>query len=142
MLRLILPKMNKEQVDLRLESFPIPTGPTTRAILSWLDALGILTPGASPEAIVFPDIDPRLDTVRGPFLTVERASELLRKHVFIPAGIPGGSDLTLRGIRSSASTDAAAAGVDTTSRLAQGGSSFYRVQRLPWIAVSQPSHSQ
>ena len=120
-LRLLLPKREKGKVDMRRDSFPIPTGPATRALLALLGALGLLADDAQADAIVFPDIDPRRDRIRGPAMSVERATDLLRRHVFIPAGLPAGGRLTLRSIRSGASTDAAARGVSTLDRLAQGG---------------------
>lgn len=106
---------------MRLDSYPIPTGPATRALLSLLDALEELTGDTSADAVVFPDICPVTGTLRGPVLSVARARDLLRRYVFVPAGLPCGKRLTLRGIRSGASTDAAASGVSTTDRLAQGG---------------------
>jgi hypothetical protein len=109
------------QADLRDESFPIPTGPATRAILSLLDTLDAVSTDASPDTILFPDICPQSDTIRGAAMSVERANYLLRRFVFVPAGILGGERLTLRSIRSGASTDAAASGVATEDRLAQGG---------------------
>lgn len=120
-LRLLLPKRRKDRVDMRLDSFPIPTGPATRALLSLLNALEQLTRDTSADAVVFPDVCPTSDTLRGPALSTSRARDLLRRYVFTPAGLPGGDRLTLRSIRSGASTDAAAAGVGTTDRLAQGG---------------------
>jgi hypothetical protein len=119
--RLILPKKNKHTVDLRRDSHPIPMGPTVTAVLSFLEALGLLSEGASREACVFPDIDPRTDAIRGPALTVTRSSYLLRRYVFVPAGLLGGHLLTLRSIRYGASTDAVMAGVPEPIRLATGG---------------------
>ena len=120
-LRLLLPQREKTKGDMRRDSFPIPTGPATRALLALLGALGLLVDDAQTDAIVFPDIDPRRDCIRGPALSVERATDLLRRHVFIPAGLPAGNRLTLRSIRSGASTDAAARGISSSDRLAQGG---------------------
>ena len=54
-------------------------------------------------------------------LQVQRATTLMRKHVYIPAGLSGGDLFSLRSIRSGASTDAAIAGVAAADRLAQGG---------------------
>ena len=118
-LRLILPKCNKTKVDMRRDSFPIPTGPATRALLSLLSAPGIGESGA--DAAVFPDVCPVTHKVRGPVLKVPRCNDLLRKYVFVPAGILGGELCTLRSIRSGASTDAAAEGVSDDERIAHGG---------------------
>jgi hypothetical protein len=118
---LLLPKKRKEAIDRRRDSHPIPTGRATQAILSLLDARGLLRPGASPDAIIFPDIHPITDTITSPKLSVSRSSDVLRQFVFGPARLPLAHRLTLRGIRSGASTDAHADGVSTTSRLAQGG---------------------
>lgn len=120
-LRLLLPKTNKGRVDRRLDSFPIPTGPATIAILSWLRTVEHLWPDVTPQDAVFPDLDPVRDALRGPSLTVDRANTLLRRHVFIPSGIGGAARVTLRSIRSGASTDAAASGTSDPDRLAQGG---------------------
>jgi hypothetical protein len=118
---LLLPKKRKHKADRRLDSHAIPMGPAVHALLSLLDALGLLKPGADPEGIVFPEIDPVSNAVVSPALTVRKSSALLRKHVFIPAGLPEGTRLTLRSIRSGASTDAVIAGVTDPDRLAQGG---------------------
>jgi hypothetical protein len=120
-LRLVLPKPEKGRADRRSDSFPIPNGPATAAILSWLDTVAHVHPCTSSDDPVFPDLDPASDSLRGPAMSVKRATLLLRRHVFIPAGIPGGHRLTLRSIRSGASTDAAAAGVADPDRIAQGG---------------------
>ena len=120
-LRLLLPKTSKGRVDRRLDSFPIPTGPATIALLSWLRTVERLWPDVTPQDAVFPDLDPVRDTLRGPLLSVDRANALLRSHVFVPSGIGSAARLTLRSIRSGASTDAAALGTPDTDRLAQGG---------------------
>lgn len=129
-LRLLLPKMNQGRVDMRMDSFPIPTGAASTAILSWLRTVEQIRPGTSAEDAVFPDIDPSSDSLRGPHLTVTRATELLRRHIFIPAGIAGGARLTLRSIRSGASTDAAASGTADPDRIAQGGWASARGARV------------
>ena len=116
-----MPKGRKHFTDRRLESFPIPTGPASEAFLKWLEELGLLDDGADPDAIVFPNVSPATGRVRWTALKVGRANDVLRKHVFVPAGVPCGARLTLRGIRSGASTDAAAAGVSKSDCLAQGG---------------------
>lgn len=116
-----LPKRRKDRVDDRLDAHPIPTGPAVLAILSWLAALDMLSAEAPPEGIIFPDIDPETDKIRAPSLSVKRASAVLRRYVFSPAGIPNGRRVTLRSIRSGSSTDAAIAGVPDSDRCAQGG---------------------
>jgi hypothetical protein len=73
------------------------------------------TPSSSPN------ISPVAGTIRGPALSTARATDLLRRHVFVPAGIPGGARLTLRSIRSGASTDTAAMGVWGQDNRDQGG---------------------
>ena len=118
---LLLPKRRKNKVDRRLDSHPIPSGPAVLALLTLMDSLGLLQPDAPPDAIVFPDIDPVSDRVMARVLTVRRSTELLRQHVFVPAGILGGASLTLRSIRSGSSTDAAISGIPNEDRLAQGG---------------------
>ena len=99
-LSLLLPKKRKDRVDLRLDSHPIPMGPTVLALLGLLEALGLLTPEAPLDGAVFPDVDTNTDAIRHPFMTVNRSTDVLRQHVFIPAGIPNGARLTLRSIRS------------------------------------------
>ena len=120
---LLLPKKRKDRVDWRLDSHPIPTGPAALALVSLLDALGLLACDAPADSVVFPDVDPDTDTLRSPpmALRVQRATTLMRKHVYIPAGLSGGDLFSLRSIRSGASTDAAIAGVAAADRLAQGG---------------------
>jgi hypothetical protein len=120
-LSLLLPKKRKDRVDLRLDSHPIPMGPTVLALLGLLEALGLLTPEAPLDGAVFPDVDTNTDAIRHPFMTVNRSTDVLRQQVFIPAGIPNGARLTLRSIRSGSSTDAAISGVSDKDRLAQGG---------------------
>ena len=120
-LNLVLPKMRKDCVDYRLDSHAIPSGPAVLALVSHLDALGLLAPGAPAEGVVFPDIDPLSGECRSRPLAVRRATGLLRRYVFGPAGLPNGDLFTLRSIRSGSSTDAAIAGVTTSDRIAQGG---------------------
>ena len=122
-INLILPKKRKDRVDLRLDSHPIPTGPAVLALVSLLDALGLLAHDAPADGIVFPDVDPAANALRSPLtgLPVRRATDLMREHVYVPAGLKGGSLFSLRSIRSGASTDAAIAGVTRADRLAQGG---------------------
>ena len=120
-IRLQLPKQGKLQSDGRKENFPITTGKATRALISWLADLGLLAPGSSPNAVVFPDLCPVRDIVRKPIMTVDRARDLLRRYVYIPSGVPAGPRRTLRSIRSGASTDAAARGVPFPEVVKQGG---------------------
>jgi hypothetical protein len=120
-LNLMLPKKRKTKADRRLDAHPIPNGPAVRSLLSLLDALGILAEGSTPDAIVFPDIDPFTGAIIKPALTVRRSTTVLRRYVFVPAGIPNGNRLTLRSIRSGSSSDAAIAGVAPQDRLDQGG---------------------
>jgi hypothetical protein len=118
---LMLPKRRKGKADSRLDSHPVPMGPAVQALLSLMDSLDLLRPDSDPNAIIFPDIDPETDKTVGSALSVRRSTALLRRYVFTPAGISLGEQLTLRGIRSGASTDAHIKGVSTTARLAQGG---------------------
>jgi hypothetical protein len=118
---LMLPKPRKGSADSRLDSHPVPIGPAVQALLSLMDSLDLLRPDADPNAIIFPEVDPKTDRTVGPALSVKRSTALLRRFVFTPAGISLGDQLTLRSIRSGASTDAHIAGASTTARLAQGG---------------------
>jgi hypothetical protein len=120
-LNLLMPKRRKDRTDRRLDSHPIPTGPAVLALVSLLDSLGLLRRDAPADGIAFPDIDPLTDAIRAPRMPVKRSTEVLRSHVFIPAGIPNGGAFTLRGIRSGSSTDATISGVSDQDRNAQGG---------------------
>ena len=118
---LLLPKRRKGWSDARIDSHAVPMGPAVVALLSLMDSLGLLQPGADREAVIFPEVDPKSETIVGALLSNRRATELLRRYVFTPAGIPLSDQLTLRSIRSGASTDAHIGGVPTPGRLAQGG---------------------
>lgn len=124
--QLILPKKNKRSVDLRHDSHPIPMGPAALALLTFLRASGLLGPGRSPDAVVFPDLDPSTGSLLAPALSVSRSTYLLRRYIFLPSGVAGADRLTLRSIRYGSSTDAAAAGAQSTDVLARGG---WRSQR-------------
>jgi hypothetical protein len=119
--QLILPKTNKRSVDLRHDSHPVMMGPAVVAVLALLHAHGLLAPDASPDAVVFQEVNPRTNRVTAPALTVRRSTYLLRRYAFIPSGILGGDRLTLRSIRYGASTDAAMAGIPEDTRWATGG---------------------
>lgn len=74
--RLVLPKPEKGHADMRTDSFPIPNGPATAAIPSWRSTIAHLHPRTSPGDPVFPDLDPVSDNIRGPAMSVKRATAL------------------------------------------------------------------
>jgi hypothetical protein len=118
---LLLPKKVKDRVDHRINSHPIPSGPAVLSLLSLMDSLQLLARGASPEAVIFPRIDPVTNAVAAPTLSVAQANAYLRSQVFVPAGLANGAHLTLRSIRSGSSTDALIGGASEPEVLAQGG---------------------
>lgn len=147
--QLVLPKKNKRTVDIRHDSHPVPMGPAVIAVLTLLRALGLLQASASPEAVVFPGIDPTSGRITAPYLSVDHSTLLLRRHtgIFIPSGVAGAQYLTLRSIRYGSSTDAAISGVSEPDRMAQGGWHSQRgantyVSRSAAILASPPIPNQ
>ncbi len=77
-------KRRKDQADTRLDSPLILhlMGPSVQALLFLMSALGILYVGTDPDAIVFPDIDPKSERrIVAPALTVQWSTELLRRYI-------------------------------------------------------------
>jgi len=84
--QLLMAKKRKTDVDLRRDMYPVPWGPAVQATLAFLAARGLLSEGADPDSIVFPDIDPIRDTVAARALTVRRSSYVLKAICFRPIG--------------------------------------------------------